>query len=295
MNNNAFKVMLVILIVICLFQGCGIANMTEQLEGLEEYIDNLESDIKSLENRIVNLEAGLEQDNMIMDVSYGIEGLDWENGKINVEFVIHLREAYENSKLVIGNGYGTYEFTRSGNQFVGTVEYPMNSESYETIAYQYNGDVLVDSEAIEWIGAGYLMGKYVICEFDGLTSYGNGKLTLAGVIDYYINLEEQVTSAKVVFKDEEIILEDFVQGQQEINWSKEVEAAEGKEGQIDMKYLCLEITTESGMVYRAYPYLSALENYKVNIDEEYIMTAYQENALVVTTPAGATYEMIMGE
>ena len=84
MNNNAFKVMLVILIVICLFQGCGIANMTEQLEGLEEYIDNLESDIKSLENRIVNLEAGLEQDNMIMDVSYGIEGLAWENGKINV-------------------------------------------------------------------------------------------------------------------------------------------------------------------------------------------------------------------
>ena len=217
MNNNGIKVMLVILIVICLFQGCGLASMTEDIEDMRNCISQMEGDIQSLSNRIQNFEAEVEQEGILMDWAYGIEKVDWEAGNIHVACQVTLRESGENTRVIIENGNGTYELARSGGNYTGTVVYPIDNNGYETVVYQYSGDVLIESENADYLSAGSLLCKYVLCEFYGMSSYGNGKLTLAGEMEYYINLEENVTVAKLVCVDEEIELKNYEQGRHEIN------------------------------------------------------------------------------
>lgn len=300
MNNNGMKVLLVILIVICFFQGCGFVKMAEDIDYLHSDISNLENMLNRLEWRIREVESNEDNNDLQMDVSYGIDSVDWENGVINVEFTVSLNSVTENTSVSIGNGNNTAALTKSGNQFVGIVSYPINDENYETILYKYNGASLEASESIEWINEGNLMEKYILCQFDGLSSYGNGKLTLAGTVDYTINVPEQIAGAKLIAGDEIIELGTLQQGRNDINVSKEINMAVDESGRVDVKELYLEVTTEEGIIYRAYPEIYAYENYKVNVnledDENYfeevvVPDAYQNCLLEVVTPQGKTYSI----
>lgn len=303
-NNSGIKIALVILVILCLFQGCGIASMNDNLENLDEQMMQMNSDIQDLKARIRELEDVVAHNGIQMDVSYKMKEIDWENGNINVEFSIDLFDVTENTRLVINNEKGTYELTKSGSRFVGNVEYPIDANQYETIVYQYNGDLLESSETIDWIGAGSLMSEHIVCEFDGLASYGNGRLTLAGEVVYGVDISDTITAAKLVFRDEEIELRTHVKNVVEINFSKAVEnPAEEKNGN---RQIYVEIKTESGVIYRIYPNIFAYAFYQVNPDEECEedihqvnpdeeceVAVYQENWLIVTVPDGKTYEMLL--
>lgn len=293
MNNSGMKVLLVILVVVCLFQGCTLASMSDEIDNLNVSLENANSNINRLEWRIDDLESMMDANRLVADITYGVGKVDWEQGVVNIDVSITVNDVAVGTAYSIGNGYGTWELARNGSQVTGTIALPLNNQSYATTLYQYNEGVMTSSEEIDWLGASDFMAKYVLCEFDGMSSYGNGKLTLAGTVEYTINAGETVTNAKLVFGDEELELQNLFYGASEINWSQAVDAIPDEYYNDNVKVLYLEVTTDAGMVFRAYPEIYANVSNKVNVGEESISGAYQQSRLEIVTPAGATYDIIM--
>ncbi|MGN1157826.1 MAG: hypothetical protein ACI4TK_16745 [Agathobacter sp.] len=293
-KNSGIKIGIVILVIICLFQGCGIASLSDTLETLNVQMEQMNFRIDNLERQMKELEELIDKNGIGMDVSYNIKEIDWENGKIIVDFSINLFDVMETTGIAVSNGKNIYEFTGAGGKYVGSVEYPIDSNSYETSVYQYNGDILTAKETIDWIGAGSLMREDALCEFKGLASYGNGRLTVAGTVDYGMNIQENIIAANLIFCDEKTQLNPYLKGSTEINFSKGVETL--KEDRIeDTQQLYVEITTESGLIYRLYPSIYAYSDYQVNPDAEVFLGAYQENRLMVILPDETTYEIPLYE
>lgn len=295
-NNSGIKVLLVILIVVCLFQSCGLADLSDQVESLNAQLQNMEHDINNLDFRLDDVEDMLENGGMQMNAFYTVSAIDWNAGKINVDFDVEMFDATENTRVQIGTGNERVELTRSGNHFTGTVTYPIDDIEYPAVVYKYEGDYEVQNKQVDWMSAGILMGKNILCEFEGLSSYGNGKLTLAGEVIYGLNTEEAITSAKLVFADEEIALQNTLKGEAKINLSKPVTV----DGTIEKAEKCfyVELVLESGLKYQIYPQLYAHLNHKVEVDEEgdFLkdkMSLYQEYHLEVTTPDGKTYNIAL--
>ncbi len=299
MKNSGLKLIIVILVVVCLFQGGKIMVLTSDIDFMLSEISDLQNYIYRLEDRIEDLEQSAESEGMQIEVDFGLDSVDWEEGVLNVEFSVSLADVNENTVVTINNKKETVILTKSNGQFVGKIAYPLDNETYETIVYKYNGDSLVDSETIDWFGAQNLMAKYIMCEFSGFAAYGNGKLTLAGDVDYVINVSEKVTSAELVFEDERVKISDYNSGRVAINSSKNVDETADKDGNIDINSLYLQVDTESGIVFRAYPEIYARTNYEViededmdGIDVEYIEEdVYQNMLLEVITPSGKNYKI----
>lgn len=292
-NNSGIKVLLVILIVVCLFQSCGLADLNDQVESLNAKLHNLDRDMNNLDFRLDDVEDALEDGGIQMNASYAVSTIDWNAGKINVDFAVEMFDATENTRVLIGNGSERVELTRSGNCFTGTVVYPIDNIEYPAVVYKYEGDYEVQNKQMDWLSAGILMSKSITCEFDGLSSYGNGKLTLAGDVLYGLNTKETITSAKLVFEDEEIALQNTLKGEAKINLSKPVaiDAAIEK----TEKCFYVELVSESGLKYQIYPELYAHLNHKVEVDENIDKfeegSFYQEYHAVITTPEGKSYDI----
>lgn len=294
-NNSGIKVLLVILIVVCLFQSCGLADLNDQVENLNAQLHKLDNDMDNLDYRLDDVEDALEDGGVQMNASYEVSGIDWNAGKINVDFNIELFDATENTRVMIGNGNDRVALTRNGNYFTGTVVYPIDDTEYPAIVYKYEGDYEVHNKQIDWLSAGLLMSKNIVCEFNGLSSYGNGKLTLAGEVIYGFNTKETITSAKLVFADEEIALQNTLKGETKINLSKPVEV----DGTIEKAKKCfyIEMVTESGLKFQICPQIYAHLNHKVEVGENVVpedkMPFYQEYHLEVTTPEGKSYDIVL--
>lgn len=295
MNNSGIKVMLVILIIVCVFQGCMVASLTSGVEELRDDIASLEQSVDRLKWQIEDLEEQEAENGILKDVSYGVEGVDWEEGKIYVNFTISLAGVTDNTVATINNELETVTLSKSGGQFVGTIGYPIDNGYYETKLCQYDGDSLVASEIIYWLDAQSLLAKYILCDFSGFASYGNERLTLAGEVNYTINVEDKVTQAKLVFEDEETTLSDYSYGTVEINSSKTINGVV-TDSRTDINSLYLEVITESGVILRVYPEIYISTNHKVDTDVEVNTEmispdASQECVLEVITPSGKTYRI----
>ena len=291
-DNKLIKVLLVILVVVCLFQGCSLSSMNTTVQNLDRRLEEMDSNFNNLKNRIEILESNVSNtQNIQMEASYTVDRINLDTGKIEVKFDINMVHVTENTRIVVGNGNGSFELLRNGNEFSGIVDYPMNTDDFETIIYQYEGDMEKANESMGFMSAGLLLSEYVSCGFDGFSSYGNDRLTLAGELVYGINLKENIKEVRLVTGNKTEVLENAIKGDVSINVSKEVEPiGEGDNAQI--KEVCIECVTDNNVTYRIYPYLYAGSNYQVGDSKEGSYVT-QESWLTVTKADGTTYEMIL--
>ena len=293
MNNKSYKILSllsVISVVISVFLMYSIIDLRTEIERLRIDKDRLNAEIYDLKDQLSDLEY-LNSNTSSMEYFYEYTGMDLEKGVMNVKFTIQLFDATENTRLVVSNGSDDFELTAFSGTYTGNVEIPINAKSFDIMLERYEGDLLKGSELIDCLDSGVIISDRVDCWFEGLASYGNNRLTLAGNITYGINIQDSIVNAKFVFADEEIALSKNVKESFEINMSHEVEA--DAEGRYETAYV--EILTESGVIYRLYPEVYAYANYQVNVDEfeDIVVNADQEGRLVVVAPNGTEYEMIL--
>ena len=261
-NNTGMKVVLVILVIVCLFQGASLSSMQEELDYMNNEMQNLTSTLRDLRYELSELQN---QDAVMMDVSYGIDEVDWQEGTLTVSFIADVPSAVADSRVVINNGIEKIELTKNGNVFSGTMKYPISDEDYATDAYLYEGSLEMAGYFVDNIGIANIMGKFLACEFYGYSSYGNDKLTLAGTLAYQVNLEDKVTSMKLVYNGEEQALDIRSVGEKEINVS--IPVTEHNTGEYALvKALYIEAVTDSGIIYRVYPELGTNNNYQISVD-----------------------------
>lgn len=285
-NNTGMKIVLVLLVIICVFQGMSLASMEEELQNMSYEMQELSSILRDLRYEVSELQS---QEAVMMDVSYGIDEVDWQEGTLTVSFMVDVPSAVADTRVVIDNRIEKLELTRNGNVFSGTMKYPIDDENYTTDAYLYEGSREMVGHYVDNIGIADIMGKFLACEFYGYSSYGNDRLTLAGTLAYQVNLEDKVTSMKLVYNGEEQTLDIRNVGEKEINVSIPVTAQNTGE---QMKVLCLEVTTESGIVYKAYPGVDTNNNYEISMDgvfEEVYPDQYYWVEVIL--PDGTTYEL----
>jgi hypothetical protein len=228
-----------------------------------------------------------------MDYDYEMSEVDWDLGKVLAEYSVFIEGVTEDTRVLIQVGKERYELTYDGNEFKGTVGYPMDKNAYETTVYRYEGDMEKSHEIIETSGAGDLLLQQMSCKFDGFTAYGNGKLTVAGELYYGFHTSDTVTEAHLVAGDISTDIKIGKEGTVPINMSEYVDVS-FQEGMAEVRKVCIEFVTESGMIYRIYPYFSADGCYQIHRDEEMMEDGeyiYQDMRIVVTLPDGTTYEM----
>ncbi len=285
-RNKGIKAALVILVVVCVVELIVTFSLASNLEDLRWELNDVRDQVYYQATLIKDLqEYGVKEE--LADYSFDIYPLDWEKGTITFEFTVTPENLSDSTRVVINNTLETVELERNGSSFVGTVDYPIDSNQYETSYHIYNGEVSEGSEIMDWIGAYMMAGKMSYVEFQGLTAYGNDKLTLAGNLTYYLNVDEKVENTRIIFKDEIIELGASKEGRTEINMSEEVT--------IDDENTCsdiyIEFVTDSGITYQVYPELCVDTTYSVG--ENYDKTVYlnQNSALVAITEDGTVYHM----
>lgn len=287
MNRNiGIKVTLVILVVICLIQWGVMSSLTSQVNELEYQLSSVREQVNYQGTLLADIqEYGVEK--KLADYSFDVYPFDWDKGIVTFKFTITPYNISENTRVVIDNTLETVELEKNGNSFVGTVDYPIDDYDYETSYHVYNGEVTQGSEVIEWMGASMMAGKMAYAEFDGLTSYGNDKLTLAGNLGYTLNVDEEVRSAKIIFKDNVIDLGKSKEGFAEINVSEEVTL----DADDCFSEMYIEFVTESGITYQVYPGFYIDTTYGVDEDMNKSIYVKQEDALVIILEDGTIYDM----
>lgn len=287
-NNLGIKVILVVLVIVCIFQGGTLMSLTEELEVVRYEMSNMQVQIRDLNYAVADLQ---EEEKSSMEVQWGIEEIDWQKGVYVINYAVTVPSATDSTKVVISNGVEAVELERDNRVYSGTMEYPIDHNYYDTTAYLYEGSYEADSVYVDSLGIENLMAKFLMCEFEGYSSYGNDKLTLAGKVFYHVNLEDTVTAMKLVYGDKEQKLSVKDMGEKEINASLPVSVTEN-EANVPIKALYVEVTTDSGIVYKVYPYLAGNNNYEMDFDEETEMLYPDQMSWVdVLLPDGTTYEL----
>ncbi len=294
-NDKSIKVMLVILIVVCLFQGCSISSLNTSVNDLSNGLMQAESKILTMQQQILELEENATDGNLQMDVSYKTSKINLDTGRIEVTFTVNPVLATESTRIIIGNGSGSFELIKDGNIFSGIVEYPLDTSDFETVAYQYEGEFEKGYQSIDWINAGMLLMEYVGCDFSGYASYGNDKLTLAGELTYGMYLKEEISSVKMIAGEKITELENATKGTASVNLSEYVGDYDS-DSEMGARFICVEFTTADGIIYRVYPGISVGSSYQVGNEvamEGPIKGGYyftQENGLMIMKPDGTKYE-----
>ena len=301
-DNKLTQVILIILVIICVFQGCSMSSLSSQIDEMNNQLNDIKSDISYLQYRLEDVEENVTStDSIQVDVSYEISEVDWNTGVVKVDFSVNAVSVSENTRILVGNGYNTYELTKQGNLFRGTVEYPMKADEYETIVYQYEGETEKGYESEGWLSAGTLLSEYMGCVFYGFSSYGNGKLTLAGVLEYELLTDENIKSVQLVTGEKIIELENSKKASIEVNSSEPVTAFINSSTS-EVRHIYVKIIAESGITYELYPNIYAGADYQVYeessmeyAEKDQAESGYinQDNWFVITLPDGTKYETIL--
>ena len=287
-NNVGIKILLVVLVIVCIFQSGTLISLTEELEVVRYEMSNMQVQIRDLNYAVANLQ---EEEKSSMEVQWGIEEIDWQNGVYVINYTVAVPSATDDTKVVMSNGIESLELERDNRVYSGKMEYPIDHNNYDTTAYLYEGSYEADSVFVDSLGIENLMAKFLMCEFDGYSSYGNDKLTLAGRVFYQVNLEDIVTAMKLVYGDQEQELSVKDMGEKEIQVSIPVSVDE-IEANVPIKALYVEVTTETGIVYKVYPYLAENNNYEIDFDgETEVLYPDQLSWVDVILPDGTIYEL----
>lgn len=285
-RNKGIKATLVILVVVCLIQWGVISSLTSQVDELIWQLNDVRDQVNYQGTLIVDLqEYGVKE--RLADCSFDVYPIDWEKGTVTFKFTITPTNVSDNTRVVVNNTLDKVELERSGSSFVGTVDYPIDDKDYETSYHIYNGEVAEGSETIEWMGANMMAGKMAYTEFEGLMSYGNGKLTLAGNMAYMFNIDEKVKSSKIIFKDNVIDLGTSTEGFKEINVSEKVTS----DAENNVSEIYIEYVTESGITYQVYPKLFIDTSYSLGEASDKTVYMRQDAAFIVTLEDGTVYHM----
>ncbi len=285
-RNKGIKITLVILVLVCIVQWCVISSLISQVDELRWQLNDVRDQVNYQGTLIADLqEYGVEE--RLAEYSFDAYPIDLENGTVTFEFTITPKNVSDNTRVVINSTLDTVELKRNGNLFKGTVTYPIDDKEYEATYHIYNGEVEAGSENMGWFGANMLAGKTAWAEFDGLMSYGNDKLTLAGNIGYFLNVDDKVKSSKIIFKDNVIDLGTSTEGYKEINVSEKVT---GDIESNDSK-IYIEFILESGITYQVYPGLSVDATYSLGENDDKTINITQENAIVIILEDGTEYSM----
>ena len=255
------------------------------MNDLEYQLSEVREKVNYQETLIADLQEN-GREGSLADYSFDVYPFDWENGTVTFKFTITPNNISDNTRVVIDNTLETVELERSGNSFVGTVDYPIDEYNYETSYQVYNGDVTEGSEIMERIGAHMMAGKVAYAEFNGFMSYGNHKLTLAGDLGYTLNIDEELESAKIVFKDNVIDLGISKEGMAEVNFSEAITL----DAENNFSEVYIEFVTESGVTYQVYPGLYIDATYSVGENSDNVFVR-QEDALVAIMKDGTVYEI----
>ncbi len=286
-KNRGIKVALVILVVVCLIQAGALSAVSSRLESVESRLIFVERQAINTENALAELQA-LNDIESLGTAEFDIIGADFTLGEVEFKFYVTPENVTETTKVVISNTMESVELQKSGNTFSGTLRYPMNTETYETRYYVYDGEYERGNEYIDFVGASLWASKAAYAHFDGMTAYGNNKLTIAGPLSYYLNVEDEIKGAKLVFKDNIMDLGRSVEGEVQINFSEKIEGNDIEH----MKDLYIEFEMESGFVYQIYPVLQAGLTYKLNGGgEDESESLSQSEELNVITDTGIEYQM----
>ena len=265
-KNTGIKIILVILIIVCMAQGSEISTLNEKIDNFSSKLNNMDREFN--EQKIL-IEELIEQKESSMNVSYKILKPDWETGTMKVEFSVNPINVFDNTKVFVNNEKANTELTKNEDNYIGTVEYPIDSNMYQTTVHIYDGNFERESKIIDISGAVDWKNEFGKCEFEGYSWYGNGLLTMAGAIDYSLNIDEKVLSSKLVFCDKVEELEPGLNGRIDINESQYVGVSETEETLLIEK-IYIEINTDAGNVYKVYPYVFEGAEYNIidSFDEE---------------------------
>lgn len=283
MDNKGYKVATIILIVILLFQSCGTSS---SISNMEDRLNQYDYQLVEMENRLNYLENEIEE-NVLSDDSFGIENINFKEEYIEFSFSVEPREVSNDTKVVLTNGIESVEMERKGNEFVGTLQYPLDDKLYNTSYKIYVGEDEIGNQYIDSIGASLWMYKAAMADFYGEIMYGNGKLTLAGGLKYHLNVNSKIKSAKLVFVDNTINLGTSEGDVVDINFSEKISVDEDD----NFSELYIELFLESGDIYKIYPYLEACTVFYV--DESFNKDTFinQRQGVIITTSEGKEYKI----
>lgn len=265
-KNTGIKIILVILIITCIAQASEISMLNEEIDNFSSKMNNMDGELN--EQKIL-IEELIEQKESNMNVSYKILKPDWETGTMKVEFSVNPINVFDNTKVFVNNEKTNIELTKKEDNYIGTVEYPIDSNMYQTTVHIYDGNFERESKIIDISGAEDWKNEFSKCEFEGYSWYGNGLLTVAGTMDYSLNIDEKVLSSKLVFGDKVEELEPGLKGRIDINESQYVGISDSEETLLIEK-IYIEINTDVGNVYKIYPYICECAEYNIidSFDEE---------------------------
>lgn len=298
-KNTGIKIILVILIITCISQASDISMLNEEVDSLRAKTNRMDRELNEQKILIDDL---IEEKESNMNVLYKILKPDWEKGIMKVEFSVNPINVFDNTKVFVNNEKENTELTKNEDNYIGTVEYPIDSNMYQTTVHIYDGNFERESKIIDISGAEDWKNEFSKCEFEGYSCYGNGLLTMAGTMDYSLNVDEKVLSSKLVFCDKVEELEPVLNGIIDINESEYVGISDSEETLLIEK-IYIEINTEEGNVYKIYPHIcegyeynimdSFNEEYEYELDLKSGMSYYveQHNMMKVSTEDGKAYKI----
>lgn len=265
-KNTGIKIILVILIITCMAQASEISTLNEEIDNFGSKMDNMN---RELNEQKILIDELIEQKESNIDVSYKILKPDWERGVMEVEFSVNPINVSDNTKFFVSNENVNAELTKNDDNFIGILEYPIDSLMYQTTVHIYDGDFERESKIIDISGAMDWKNEFSKCQFEGYSWYGNGLLTMAGTIDYSLNIDEKAVNTKLVFGDKSEELEPGLNGRIDINESQYVGISDSEEALLIEK-IYIEINTDAGNVYKIYPYIFEGTEYNIidSLDEE---------------------------
>lgn len=283
MDNKGYKVATIILIVILLFQSCGTSS---SISNMEDRLNQNNQKIREMEDRL-NYYGSMIEENVLSDDSFGIENINFKEENIEFSFSVEPRDVSNDTRVVLTNGIESVEMERKGNEFVGTLQYPLDDKLYNTSYKIYEGEVETGNQYIDSIGAPLWMYKAAMADFNGEIMYGNGRLTLVGGLKYHLNLNSKIKSAKLVFADNTINLGTSEGDVVDINFSEKISVDEDD----NFSELYIELVLESGDIYKIYPYLEACTVFYV--DESFNKDTFvnQRQGVIITTSEGKEYKI----
>lgn len=100
-------------------------------------------------------------------------------------------------------------------------------------------------------------------KYDGFTSFGNGRLTMAGDLGYSLNIDENIESMELIYGDQTFEMNAFKEGTVFFEGSEEIDVSKAINDEVRVKILYIRFVTESGKEYKVYPEIYEWMSYQV--------------------------------
>ncbi len=287
-KQRGFAIVLVVALIVMCIAWNGERRDRKRLESdtevLRQQLQELQYSVNNLSNQL-QLQQSAET---YGDIAYG--KLHPENGTMEVRFFVYPGNEDRAMTATVTYGGEMVELTRTQGYYEGVVEYPLEGKAVDVYArvYSANGEEQLEIGTIcpeNW------WTTHVKGMFNGYQMSGNGRITMAGELDYLLDVPEELTEARFVAGDKEWELAAEESGRTEVQFSISYES--------ETAYL--EMIGQSGTTYRlylplyVYVYESEIKEWSEEDEawkEEPKDTFDQGGYLLIVTPDGSSYKLL---